>query len=347
MHKKFWKGQGPSLILIPPSHAALYDLTGYTQRFRDPQSMWKTEIRRAKAVIGWPTDGIPTVRPNLGVITIPAMAGLPFRTPENSMPWPGNPLPIEDIRAAKIKDLNDSEVFRLAADFYKIHMEGSKKQIAAYLPDTQGIFDIAHLLYGDEIFYCLLNTEHGNWFDELMEISLNLYIRVTNALKTIMKEDSETMIHGHGTEQGVYFPRSGVRISEDTATLLSPEMIEQLIIPSIKKCSQPFGGAFLHFCGVHPTLFDQFTALPEITAIDLGNPEKYDTIRLLRRCAETGTVLYSRIAEEPGENWKDYIYRIGSLTASTGARVILRPMVFPESKEECKEMLDFWHNLTS
>ena len=67
----------------------------------------------------------------------------------------------------------------------------------------------------------------------------------------------------------------------------------------------------------------------------------------MERCAETGTVLYSRIAAEADEDWKKYIDRIGSLVSDTGARVILRPLVFPDSKQECQEMLDLWHQLTS
>jgi len=346
LHKKFWQGEGASLILIPPSHTELYDLNNYPKRFYDPQLMWETEYKRAQAVIGWPTDGIPTVRSNLGVITIPAIAGLPFSTPKDSMPWPGRPLAMDEIRAARNKNLVESEVFRLAAGFYNIHRESGEKQIAAYLPDTQGVFDIAHLLYGDEIFTSVLDTEEGNWFSELMEISLQLYIRATKALKAEHKEEFGTMVHGHGTEQGVYFPNAGARISEDTAILLSPEMIEHSIIPFIKRSVQPFIGGFVHYCGYHPALFDQLTALPEIKAIDLGNPEKYNTRLLLERCAETGTVLYSRIAEKLGENWTEYVDRIGSLVASTGARVILRPKVFHESREECRKMLNHWHDLT-
>lgn len=345
-HKKFWNGEGPCLILIPPSKADLYDLNEYPQRFRDPKKMWKTELKRAKAVIGWPTDGIPTVRPNLGVITVPAMAGQSFQTPEDSMPWPGTPLSMEEIRTIPDKNLIHSEVFRLAADFYKLHRESGETQIAAYLADTQGVFDIAHLLGGDEIFLSLLETEEGNWFSELMEISLDLYFRATNAMKSVMNEDPGTMIHGHGTEQGVYFPHTGVRVSEDTATLLSPEMINELLVPFIRRGAQPYGGCFLHYCGIHPTILDQFTAIPEVRALDLGNPEKYDLKSVLKRCAETDTVFYSRISAEPNENWKDYIDRIGSLVNETGARIILRPLVFPASREECSEMLERWHKLT-
>ncbi len=166
-------------------------------------------------------------------------------------------------------------------------------------------------------------------------------------LEQRLNEDQNTMVHGHGTEQGVCFPHCGVRVAEDTAILLSPEMIEELILPFIKRSVEPFGGGFLHFCGHHPTIFSQFSALSEIKAIDLGNPEKYDLKWLLERCAETDTVLYSRVAEELGESWMEYIDRIGTLVSGTGARVILRPKAFPESSEDCRAMLDHWHDITS
>jgi len=347
LHRRFWKGNGPGLILIPPFKEELYDLNDYPARFRNPQLMWKSEIRRARAVIDWPTDGIPTVRPNLGVVTIPGMAGQTYETPPDSMPWPGKPLDKDSIKAAGINDITQSDLYRLISDFYKIHTESNEKLVIPYLPDTQGVFDIAHLLYGDEIFYEVLDGGEQSWFMELMEISLGLYLKATRECKALLNENQNTMVHGHGTEQGVYFPDCGVRIAEDTAILLSPEMIEELIIPFVKRSVEPFRGGFLHFCGHHPTIFSQFSALSEIKAIDLGNPEKYDLRWLLERCAETDTVLYSRVAEEPGESWKKYIKRIGSLVRSTGARVILRPKVFPDNTIECKEMQELWHQITS
>ncbi len=347
LHRRFWRGEGPGLILIPPFREELYDLNDYPARFHDPRLMWESEIRRARALIRWPTDGIPTVRPNLGVITIPAMAGQAYKTPPDSMPWPGEPLTRDEIRAIVKSEIKCSEVFRLAAGFYNIHLESGESGVYPYLPDTQGVFDIAHLLSGNDIFLSAFEDAEESWFMELMEISLYLYLKATREFKALLDESHNSMVHGHGTEQGVYFPHCGVRIAEDTAILLSPEMIEELIIPFIKRSVEPFGGGFLHFCGYHPTIFSQFSALSEIKAIDLGNPEKYDIRWLLGRCAETDTVLYSRVAEEPGESWKEYVERIGRMTAETGARVILRPKVFPDNARECKEMQEIWHQMTS
>jgi hypothetical protein len=73
----------------------------------------------------------------------------------------------------------------------------------------------------------------------------------------------------------------------------------------------------------------------------------YDTRWLLELSAETDTVLYSRIAEEPGEDWDTYTRRLGRLIRETGARCILRPLVFPETRAECMDMLALWRELTS
>jgi len=346
-HEAFWRGEGPSLILIPPAQQELYDLRDYAARFHDPQAMWESEIRRAEGVVDWPTDGIPTIRPNLGVTFIPAMAGLEFRLSDEAMPWPGEPLTREAIRAARHVSLADTAMMRLAQTFYALHRASGRGDIVAYHADTQGVFDIAHLLNGDNTFYELAEPAQAGWIEELLEICLDLYAGATTQLKSLLKEPAGSMVHGHGTSQGVWFPAAGARMAEDTAILLSPRMVERVILPVIRRAAAPFGGAFVHFCGKHPVLLEQLCALAEVKALDLGNPELYDPRWLLERCARTNTVLYSRLAAEPGEGWQAYASRLARLVRQTGARVILHPMVFPESRADCAVMQSLWHHLTA
>jgi hypothetical protein len=347
LHEAFWKGQGPSLILIPPGRQDLYDLRDYPTRFHHPRAMWESEVRRAAPVVDWPTDGIPTVRPNLGVIFVPAMAGLAYSTPDDSMPWPGEPLSRAAIRQARGVDVAGSETMRLAAEFYALHRQSGRDDLAAYQADTQGVFDIAHLLYGERAFYEMADPDEQPWIDELLETALALYCQATRQLKTLLDEPAGSMIHGHGTSQGVFFPTAGARLAEDTAVLLSPAMIERFVLPMIRRAAAPFGGVFIHFCGKHPKLLEQVCKLDEVRAIDLGNPEMYDSAWVLERCAGTRTVLYSRMAAEPGETWESYVRRLGGLVRRTGARVILRPTVFPEGRDECAAMRDLWRHLTA
>jgi len=344
--KMFWNGQGPSLILVPAAKMEQYDIDGYRERFYSPERMWKSEMVRALPLVAWPTDGIPTIRPNLGTIFIPTLAGQGYEIREGQMPWSGEPLEIEAIRASRNVDVAEAELMRLATDFYHIHARNDNQEIIAYHPDTQGVFSIAYLLYGNKIFYALTEEEKTPCLNELFDICLDLYIRASRHLKEFLGEQSVSMIHGHGTPQGVYFPNAGVRISEDTSILLSPSMIERFILPLIEQATEPFGGAFVHYCGRHEAFFGQLCRLECVRAIDLGNPEMYDTRWLLQNCAETNTVLHSRIAAEPGEDWDAYTRRVAGLVKETGARCILRPLVFPDTREECASMQELWHELT-
>jgi len=346
-HRRFWEGKGPSLLLVPTESGPLYDTTDYDGRFADPELMWEAEVRRARAVVDWPTDGIPTVRPNFGVVFVPSVAGQGYHIHADQMPWPGEPLGVDAIRAARCVDVETAELVLRAQAFYRLHQERAERMIAPYHPDTQGVFDVAHLLYGDTIFVAMAgeDTEQG-WVHELLEICLDIYLRVTRRVKEVMGEPATSMIHGHGTAQGVYFPHGGVRIAEDTATLLSPAMIDRFVMPCVERSLAPFEGGFAHFCGLHRPFFERLCACKLVRAIDLGNPEKYDSRWLLEHCADSATVLYSRLPAVEGENAVAYAHRIGTLVRETGARVILRATVPPRNREDAMEMLETWRQIT-
>jgi hypothetical protein len=38
-HEEFWRGEGPSMILIPTGEMAQYDTGGYPRRFENPELM--------------------------------------------------------------------------------------------------------------------------------------------------------------------------------------------------------------------------------------------------------------------------------------------------------------------
>jgi hypothetical protein len=175
---------------------------------------------------------------------------------------------------------------------------------------------------------------------------LDLYARVTQHIKNLIQEERGTMIHGHGTPQGVYFPHAGARISEDTATLLSPATIEEIILPYVQRAASAFDGAFFHYCGRHDAFFEQLCRSPLIRAIDL-QPGMHDTRWLFEQCAKTDTVLYSELPAQDGEDWQEHARRIAGLVNQTGARCILRPGAYPATKSECAAMRDLWHELTS
>jgi len=357
MHKAFWRGEGSSLILIPPGRdmkemwqEQIYDTGDYRERFYNPAKMWENEMARAAGVAGWPTDGIGQVRPNLGVIFVPTMAGQSYEIREGLMPWCGEALTAEQIRAVRDIDVEQTELMQLAAEFYRIHTERSDREIYAYQADIQGIFDIAHLVYGDGIFMDIMDEDKVAWIDEMLDICRDLMIRATQCVKHCIGEGDTWMTHGHGTEQGIYFPDVGIRISEDSPAMIGPAQIDRFVIPNIEKCVEPFGGIFMHYCGGHNYFFERLCRCESVRAIDLGNPEMYDTRWLFEICAATDTVLYSRVAAEEGEtaggDWQAYVRRLAGYVQETGARCVLRPLVYPSDTEQCAAMQELWHELT-
>jgi len=353
-HKEFWTGERKTLLFLPipelgkldPNTETLgkYDTANYNERFYSPRKMWESETRRAKRVVEWPTDGIPAVRPNLGTIFIPAIAGQHFHIPEGQMPWVGDTLSVEEIESLLPLDVASAEIMQLAEDFYKIHSQSELTEIAAYQPDTQGVFDLAHLLYGEDLFLEMVTDPVK--VHTILDVAYHLYLEVSLHLKKIMSESHSEMIHGHGTPQGLYFSGVGVRMSEDSAQMISPKMIDEFVIPNIVKASDPFGGTFIHFCGKHEALFQKMCELEEVQAIDLGNPEEYSLEWLFQVCAETDTVFYSRVMPENGENWRQYIRRIAEAQNRHRTKCVIRSLQQITDFDVAYNAYQLWHELT-
>ncbi len=205
-------------------------------------------MRRARALLDWPTDGIPTVRPNLGVIFVPGVVGQNYEVQPGQMPWPGDPLSREAIRRFPSQDIENGRMMGLARDFYKIHRASGEKEVLADHPDTQGIFSLAHLFYGDKIFTDL--AEDPDWVRELLDITATIHFQVVRLLKSYIGETDGEMAHGHSTPNGVYFSKAGVRISEDTATMISPRMVREFVLPYTERAVAPWSACSCIIAGI-------------------------------------------------------------------------------------------------
>ena len=79
----------------------------------------------------------------------------------------------------------------------------------------------------------------------------------------------------------MYMERGGARTSEDTTTLVHPRDIERFILPYLRRCFEPFGGGYVHFCGRHPEILRLLCETPEVRGVNFGNPERYEPAEVL------------------------------------------------------------------
>lgn len=270
------------------------------------------------------------IRPNFGTIFIPAMFDLDYEIREDTYPWLTSHLSKKEIQKIQLDSLLNNDMMQRAIEFIQYFQEILPNWIHIYQPDTQGPFDIAHAIYGDDLFYDIYDDP--DFVHCLMEVSTEMYIRVSKRLKKVIGEKKKSCYHGHALPLGIYMRNGGVRISEDSATIISPEHIDEFVIPYDKKALKEFGGGFIHFCGKNEYLLEAYLKLDLVRAINFGNPDMYNFELTMKKFIESKKCYFGLWPKEEKENLQEYLLRIKKATKEGKKGMILHfdTKMFPE-----------------
>jgi hypothetical protein len=343
--ESFWKKEGPSLLLFAEPHLAEgqnyieYDLVS---QHKSVDLLFKESAIQKERFDRVIDDGLPVIRADLGTTLLPTGLGMPIQVQPNGHPWPEGHLQPEEYLEKVLDSFTTEGEIPLAVEFYD--KVGHLDETTAYLPDTQGIFDLTHLIIGTDIFYLLF--DRPELVDKLQNKSLDLFLCATKFFKKLLGEKATSMVHGHGMFRGVWFPDTGARISEDSCTLLSMEQIDRFCMPVIRDALRPFGRGFMHYCGRHEDFLAAVCKEPLISTINLGNPEFYDLDEVMELCGKTDTVFFGHLPKEEHENNETFIEKVAESVKKNSARAILIHREIPESRERMQFLLDLWHRLT-
>ncbi|MBE3036245.1 MAG: hypothetical protein IMZ70_04070 [Candidatus Atribacteria bacterium] len=174
-----------------------------------------------------------------------------------------------------------------------------------------------------------------------------MYIQVTEKLKEVLGEEKTICYHGHALSRGIYMRNGGTRISEDSATLISPQHIDEFVIPYDQKALEAFGGGFIHFCGKNDYLLESYLKLDKVRAVNLGNPEMYDFNTTMQKFIEYKKCYFGLWPKKDKETLEKYIRRMREVTDSGTRGLILHfdEAMFPEYS--CQDILQKWKALMS
>ena len=299
------------IIYDAPAHDVAIQADLHEQFF-SPEAMLVAHLRRLVAVSSVPQDGLPCIRPNLGVVFVPSVFGLEPEVPPDVMPRFREHLTREQVWGFGLPaDITTCGLVRRAIDIVRFFREVVGDRVHVYMPDTQGIFDIAHLVRGNDLFTEMYDDPAQA--HALLELCLQAYLQTTRALKDAIGEPAESGYHGHGMVSGIYMAHGGVRVSEDTPTLLRPRHIDEFVVPYIVRALQPFGGGFVHYCGRNDHLFRALLAIPEVRGINLGNPEKHDPAAYMAAVLDQGKFYFGSWPRIAGEPLREYLARMLAL----------------------------------
>lgn len=176
----------------------------------------------------------------------------------------------------KLTDLKLADEFKAGLEYMKYIAQSLNGTGARVYPmDIQGTVDLAHLVYGDNYFYDLYDD--GEFIDHLMNLcveAINLSLKVC---LDIIPESEKTVVHYCET----IMPRElgGIKTSEDTSTLLSKKHVEYIAMSSAR-------------------------------GINFGNSEMQNIEYVLKRCSDSGKILYSSVNKDKNEPWNKYFTRL-------------------------------------
>ena len=370
----FWQGRGPYPILFAKPHIGKgkpWLLHSIAAQHADPQACLEETLAVAEYTMMDIDDGIPVARADLGVTLFPGFAGLAFSVAEDTHPWPAEHWSLASYAAmpdiaASVRlpggqaGPGGSGELPFALEVYRLLLERNAAGLLPlpYVPDNQGIFDISHIIVGTDLFYGLMDDPAA--VHAAQENSLSLYLAGTRLFKSVLGEERNSMLHGHGMPSGVWFPDVGARVSEDSCTLVSDETIREFCIPYLERAAATFGGLFMHYCGSHEGFLQACIGQPWARVLNLGNPESYDLDDLLKRCGKGRTVYFGALQPDQDEDDDSYLERMAEIAGRNAAGLILvapplRSGIPDEdnagdgalfSEHRCRRMRKRWHDLT-
>ncbi|MCL2507748.1 MAG: hypothetical protein FWF05_01085 [Oscillospiraceae bacterium] len=256
----------------------------------------KMFVRQLKAALGTAlsdSDGVPSVRADMGCGLVGGLFGLTQRIFPDKMPWLQERLSKQRILSLQPGEFTVTDEYRQALEhmrYMKDKLQGTGVEV--FPIDLQGPIDSAHLLYGDEFFYDLYDDP--DFINHLLDLVHAALVRLMTDCFDIIQPTGFVAQYNK-----LALPVSApLKISEDTSTLLGREHIFEYCVPRTRALLEHFGGGYIHYCGWNPHLYEAVTRHILPLGLNLGNTERHDMAAVLRDLAERGMFYYGSCGED-------------------------------------------------
>jgi len=256
---------------------------------------------------------------------------------DGKMPWVTSHLSRDEIRGLREKDIVLTDEFKLALE-HMVYIAGHVRGTGAYVfpLDIQGPFDVAHIVFGDPIFYAMY--DEPQLVHHLLDLSCcAIELGFLECLKLIPGSDKAVAHYND-----VAIPRScgGIKISEDTSTIISPAHIDEFVIPYTRRVLDFAGGGYIHYCGKNEHLFNSFLGLEKVYGMNLGNPDMHNMEDILRQTAQAGKLYYGHAIMNEGEIAADYFKRMRKAATVDGKTRLL--LAYETGYDKKDEVIAAW-----
>jgi len=276
-------GEGPFVVEIGPFHGATKDY------FDDPEAevKWNEALHRDRE--GVYDYGLPNIKPNQGIGIIAAAFGCEYTVNDEADPWIKPKIReenAEDVYKLEIPDPEKTPVFQKV--WKRIESLQNLSSLPLRMVNVPSPLVTASMIWDYTSFIEALLICPDEVHALLEKVSEATIIYIREQFKRI--ENLFSVSH----ESICPVPRfAGVRISDDTAALLSPDLYREFGVTYNNMISREFGGIVVHSCGDVQYVVPAMMEIEGLKGLDFTIPQVMNW-EALRDAAAGKTVLCLR-----------------------------------------------------
>jgi len=282
----------PPLVLYLPYEASEFGLYPYPEAFDDPVKMMVNELLLGHTSVYHAVDlGGDTpycLRPNFGTGIMASVFGAKICLTDNNMPWV-EPIGVERIHQLVQEPMPDlrSGLMPKVLDQYGFFDETlaqypkCREALNITLPDLQGPFDTAAMLWGSDIFEGLYTEP------ELVSALLDRIAEAMIAIHSMLGDKVRDQLSPEGRFQHATGVKGRLLLREDSAVImLSPKMYHEVVRPVNERIAGALGSVAVHFCGNGQHQVENLLAMPGMACLDFGQAYLMDIDRIYAQAAD-------------------------------------------------------------
>jgi len=287
------------------------------------------------------SDVQPTIRPQLGVGFTATLVGIEsIIVNDDTMPWPNGHLSVEEIEHLEVPDdLRRTEGMQRALELLAFYREKVGELAAIFIPDTQGPFDVAHLIRGNDILSDLY--ERPDFVHRLMEVATRIWVDTVRICKESIQEPVGVCYHSGR------FLAVGNRACFDTDTLMGPAHLAEFVEPYVRRAAEAVGGIWAHYCGRNPHLAGMLIGkIDAVRGLNLGNPSMHDRAAYLADCRSHGKFFTGAWCEKAPSQLEPYFRELLGALAGRREGLALEVHLPKGADAACAaETMALWHRV--
>jgi hypothetical protein len=327
----------PFVVEVGPFHGATKDY------FDDPQAeiQWAEDLVRGRE--GVYDYGLPNIKPNQGIGTIAAAFGCEYTVNNEADPWIKSVIREEnaaDVHKLKVPDPETNPMFQKV--WKRIESLEKLSSLPLRMVNVPSPLVTASMIwdYTSFIEALLVCPDEVHVLLEKVTEATILYVREQfKRIKNLFSVSHESICP---------VPRfAGVRVSDDTAALLSPDLYREFGVKYNNMISKAFGGIVVHSCGDTQYVVPAMMEIEGLKGLDFTIPQVMNWNAVRDAAAgKTMLCLRHRYWDHPVDTKVDLVEYSKKLLDTFGRKGLIIETAAPTG-EEARALGEKLHQLLS